>query len=257
MGQKVHPIGMRVGIIRNWDSKWYASKTAVPGLVKEDAQIREYLNTYYKKAAVSHIEIERLKGRGGKDRVKLTLHTAKPGIVIGRDAENKKKVTAALEKITQKEIVLNVVEVRRPERVAVLVAQSIAEQLENRASFRRVQKIAIQRALKSGAKGVKTLVSGRLGGAEIARSEGYSEGQVPLHTLRADIDYATAEAVTTYGILGVKVWIYNGEVLPGQTREDNLKKQDERNPRPERGRSDRGNRPERGNRPNRDKGGQK
>ncbi|MDI6453448.1 30S ribosomal protein S3 [Peloplasma aerotolerans] len=231
MGQKVNPIGMRLGIIRGWDSKWYAAKTAVPGLVKEDAEIRKYLNNFYKKAAVSHVEIERVKGKGGKDRVKITLHTAKPGIVIGRDAETKKKAVTKLEKLTDKEIVFNVVEVKRPERVATLVAQSIAEQLENRASFRRVQKIAMQRALKAGAKGVKTLVSGRLGGAEMARSEGYSEGQVPLHTLRADIDYATAEANTTYGILGVKVWIYNGEVLPGQTREENLKKQDERAPR--------------------------
>jgi small subunit ribosomal protein S3 len=235
MGQKVNPVGMRLGIIRNWESKWYADKNAVPALVKEDASIRSYLNDFYKKAAVSHIEIERVKGRGGKDRVKITLHTAKPGIVIGRDAETKKKAVAQLEKITNKEIVFNVVEVKRPERVATLVAQSIAEQLENRASFRRVQKIAMQRALKAGAKGVKTLVSGRLGGAEMARSEGYSEGQVPLHTLRADIDYATAEAHTTYGVLGIKVWIYNGEILPGQTREENLRKLDERTPRPRRG----------------------
>ncbi len=242
MGQKVNPIGMRLGIIRNWDSKWYASKTKVPALVKEDAQIRTFLNDFYKKAAVSHIEIERLKGKGGIDRVKITLHTAKPGVVIGRDAETRKKAVTRLEKITNKEIIFNVVEVKRPERVAQLVAQSIAEQLENRASFRRVQKIAIQRALKSGAKGVKTLVSGRLGGAEIARSEGYSEGQVPLHTLRADIDYATASAHTTYGILGVKVWIFNGEVLPGQTREENLRKQYERSPRPERRRRSKGDR---------------
>ncbi len=248
MGQKVNPVGMRLGIIRTWDSKWYAEKTAVPALVKEDEQIRSYLNDFYKKAAVSHIEIERVKGKGGKDRVKVTLHTAKPGIVIGRDAETKKKAVEKLEKLTKKEIVFNVVEVKRPERVATLVAQSIAEQLENRASFRRVQKIAMQRALKAGAKGCKTLVSGRLGGAEIARSEGYSEGQVPLHTLRADIDYATAEANTTYGILGIKVWIYNGEVLPGQTREENLRKQDERAPRPNR-------RPRRSNNPRENKGG--
>jgi len=256
MGQEVNPIGMRLGIIRNWDSKWYAEKTVVPILVKEDALIREYLNDFYKKAAVSHIEIERLKGKGGKDRVKVTLHTAKPGIVIGRDAETKKKAVEKLEKLTKKEIVFNVVEVKRPERVATLVAQSIAEQLENRASFRRAQKIAMQRALKSGAKGVKTLVSGRLGGAEMARSEGYSEGQVPLHTLRADIDYATAEANTTYGILGIKVWIYNGEVLPGQTREENLRKQEERAPRQDRERRA----PREGGNPNRgkarnDKGG--
>lgn len=226
MGQKVNPIGLRVGIIRNWDSRWYAEKKEVPALVKEDAEIREFLNKTYKNAAVSHIEIERIKGK--KDRVKITLHTAKPGVVIGREAETKKQTVEKLEKLTNKEIIFNVVEVQRPEKVASLVAQSMAEQLENRASFRRVQKIAIQRALKAGAKGVKTIVSGRLGGAEMARSEGYSEGQVPLHTLRADVDYATAEAKTTYGILGVKVWIYNGEVLPGQTREENIKKANER-----------------------------
>ena len=247
MGQKVHPIGMRVGIIRNWESRWYAEKSNVPALIKEDAEIRKYLNTFYKKSAVSHIEIERVKGKGGKDRVKITLHTAKPGMVIGRDGVTKKEAVEKLEKLTDKEIVFSIIEVTHPERLASLVAQSIAEQLENRASFRRVQKIAIQRALKSGAKGVKTLVAGRLGGAEIARSEGYSEGQVPLHTLRADIDYATAEAHTTYGVLGVKVWIYNGEVLPGQTREENLKKQLERAPRNSgrrgrRGSNNRGNR---------------
>ncbi|QWB96018.1 30S ribosomal protein S3 [Mycoplasmatota bacterium] len=236
MGQKVNPVGMRVGVIRNWDSRWYADKSKVPALVKEDALIRQFLNEYYKNAAVSHIEIERVKGKGGKDRVKLTVHTAKPGVVIGRDAVTKKIVVGKLEKLTAKEIIFNVVEVRRPERVATLVAQSVAQQLENRASFRRVQKIAISRALKCGAKGARTLVSGRLGGAEMARSEGYSEGQVPLHTLRADIDYAVAEAHTTYGILGVKVWIYNGEVLPGQTREENLKKEFERGSRNNRSR---------------------
>jgi small subunit ribosomal protein S3 len=227
MGQKVNPVGMRLGIIRGWESKWYANKNDVPKLVKEDAAIRALLNKVYKKAAVSQIEIERLKGRGGTDRVKITLHTAKPGIVFGRDAETKNKVVDQLKKFVDKEIVFNVIEVRHPERIAILMAQSIAEQLENRASFRRAQKIAIQRAMKSGAKGVKTLVSGRLGGAEMARSEGYAEGQVPLHTLRADIDYALAEAQTTYGILGIKVWVYNGEVLPGQTREDLHRKQDE------------------------------
>jgi small subunit ribosomal protein S3 len=248
MGQKVNPVGMRVGVIRNWDSRWYADKSKVPALVKEDALIRKFLNDYYKNAAVSHIEIERVKGKGGKDRVKLTVHTAKPGVVIGRDAVTKKIVVEKLEKLTAKEIIFNVVEVRRPERVATLVAQSVAQQLENRASFRRVQKIAISRALKSGAKGARTLVSGRLGGAEMARSEGYSEGQVPLHTLRADIDYAVAEAHTTYGILGVKVWIYNGEVLPGQTREENLKKEFERGSR--NNRSKRNNNRRNNNNPN-------
>ncbi|MDA0871557.1 MAG: 30S ribosomal protein S3 [Firmicutes bacterium] len=227
MGQKVNPIGMRVGIIRGWESKWYAQKTDVPALVKEDHVIRTYLNKVYKKAAVSNIQIERLKGRGGADRVKITLFSAKPGVVFGREAETKNKVVAQLNKLVKKEIVFNVIEVRHPERIAVLIAQSIAEQLENRASFRRAQKMAITRAMKAGAKGVRTLVSGRLGGAEMARSEGYSEGQVPLHTLRADIDYAISEAQTTYGILGVKVWVYNGEVLPGQSREDLAKRQDD------------------------------
>lgn len=215
MGQKVSPTGLRIGVIRGWDAKWYADKKNVPALLKEDFEIRKFLKTTYSKAAVSQIEIERLKGKA-KDRVKITLYSAKPGVVIGRDAETKNKAVKTLEYMTKKEVILNVVEVKRAELNAQLVAQSIAEQLENRASFRRVQKIAIQRALKAGAKGVKTLVSGRLGGAEIARSEGYSEGRVPLHTLRADIDYATAEATTTYGKLGVKVWIYKGEILPGQ-----------------------------------------
>lgn len=211
---------MRVGIIRDWDSKWYADKKDVPALIKEDAVIREFLNKKYANAAVSHIEIERLKGAQGKERVKIALHSAKPGVVIGREAAIMKETIAKLEKLTKKEIVFNVIEVRRPEVVATLVAQSIAEQLENRASFRRVQKIAMQRALKSGALGIKTSVSGRLGGAEMARAEGYSEGQVPLHTLRADVEYATAEANTTYGILGVKVWIYHGEILPGQNHDE-------------------------------------
>ena len=147
----------------------------------------------------------------------VIINTAKPGVVIGRDGETKNKTVADLAWLTKREIVLNIIEVKRPELDATLVAQSIAEQLENRASFRRVQKVAIQRALKAGAKGAKTLISGRLGGAEMARSEGYSEGQVPLATLRADVDYATAEALTTYGKLGIKVWIYKGEVLPGQS----------------------------------------
>ncbi|MGI6787423.1 MAG: 30S ribosomal protein S3 [Acholeplasmataceae bacterium] len=227
MGQKVNPIGLRIGIIRNWDSRWYADSKEVAELIKEDYLIRDHLMKVYHNGSVSHVEIERLKGKG-KNRVRLRLHTAKPGVVIGRDAENKKKVETELERLTGKEIVLNVIEVKRPEANAQIVADSMARQLESRASFRRVQKIAIQRALRAGAKGVKTLVSGRLGGAEMARSEGYSEGRVPLHTLRADIDYATAEALTTYGILGVKVWIYHGEVLPGQTREDNQKKLEDR-----------------------------
>lgn len=222
MGQKTNPNGLRLGIIRTWESKWYAGKNDVPALVKEDAKIREFLSTNFKKAGVSQIEIERVKAKN-KERVTIKLYVAKPGIALGKEGSDKNKAVATLEHLTKKEIVLNIIEVRRPEKVAALVAQNIAEQLEQRASFRRVQKMAIQRALKAGAKGVRTVVSGRLGGAEIARSEGYSEGRVPLHTLRADVDYATAEASTTYGILGIKVWIYHGEVLPGQSILDTRK----------------------------------
>jgi len=213
MGQKVHPIGLRIGIIRDWDSRWYADKNDVADLLHEDIKVRELLRKLYANAAVSRIEIER-----SKNRVIITVNTAKPGMVIGREASVKKAVVAKLQKLTNKEVFLNVVEIKRPEIDANLVANSIATQLENRASFRRVQKMAIQRAMRAGAKGCKTLISGRLGGAEMARSEGYSEGRVPLHTLRANIDYAAAEATTTYGKLGIKVWIYKGEILPAKKR---------------------------------------
>ena len=213
MGQKVHPIGLRIGIIRDWDSRWYADKNDVADLLHEDIKVRDLLRELYANAAVSRIEIER-----SKNRVIITVNTAKPGMVIGREASVKKAVVAKLQKLTNKEVFLNVVEIKRPEIDANLVANSIATQLENRASFRRVQKMAIQRAMRAGAKGCKTLISGRLGGAEMARSEGYSEGNVPLHTLRANIDYAAAEATTTYGKLGIKVWIYKGEILPAKKR---------------------------------------
>ena len=221
MGQKVSPIGLRVGINRDWDAAWYADKTKVADLLLEDIRIREYLEEVYKKAQISRVIIERLKGVGKdhKDRVKITLFTARPGSVIGREAETKNKVVKELVYRTKKDIILNVNEIKKPELDATLVAKQIAEQLEARASFRRVQKMAIQRALKAGAKGVKTSISGRLAGAEMARSEGYIEGQVPLHTLRADIDYAVAEALTTYGKWGVKVWIYKGEILEVKPRQ--------------------------------------
>ena len=212
MGQKVSPVGLRVGVNRDWDAAWYADKTKVADLLHEDLKIRAYLDEVYAKAAVSRVVIERLKA-ANKDRVKITLYTGKPGVVIGREAETKNKVVKDLAYMTKKEVILNVNEVKKPELDATLVAKSIAEQLEARASFRRVQKVAIQRAMKAGAKGVKTLISGRLGGAEMARAEGYNEGQVPLQTLRADVDYAVAEAHTTYGKLGIKVWIYKGEVF--------------------------------------------
>lgn len=235
MGQKVSPIGLRIGINRDWESRWYAEKDYAD-LLLEDIRIREYLQVYYKKASISKIEIER-----SKNRVKITVETAKPGMVIGREGSVKDVAVKHIEKMTGKTIYISIVEIRRPELDALLVAKSIAEQLENRASFRRAQKMAIQRTLKAGAKGVKTLVSGRLAGAEMARSEGYSEGNVPLHTLRADIDYAWAEALTTYGKMGVKVWIYKGEVLPGQERDSNVKTND-RNDRNDRKRGGKDNR---------------
>lgn len=209
MGQKVNPIGLRIGIIKDWESKWYADKKDVPALLNEDLLIRKEVETFYKKAYVSRVEIERTK-----TKVMLTLYTAKPGVVIGREGSTKAQMVERLQKLTGKTIFLSVVEIKNPDLDATLVARNIAEQLENRASFRRVQKMAIQRSMKAGAKGIKTSISGRLGGAEMARREGYSEGTVPLHTLRADIDYAIAEANTTYGKLGVKVWICKGEVLP-------------------------------------------
>ena len=211
MGQKVNPVGMRVGIIRDWDAKWYAPKTKVADLLLEDLKIREYLNKFYKAAYVSHMEIKRT----GK-RVIVTIHAAKPGMAIGPGGAKKNEAVAALQKLTGKNVYISVAEIKQndADKEANLVARKMAEDLENRASFRRVQKMAIQKALKAGAKGIKTSISGRLGGAEIARSEGYIEGSVPLHTLRANIDYATAEAATTYGKLGVKVWINKGEILP-------------------------------------------
>ena len=210
MGQKVSPNGLRIGIIREWDAKWYAPKTKVADLLLEDLKIRDFLNDFYKAAYVSRIEIKRT-GR----RVVVLLHAAKPGIVIGKDGVKKNEAVKKLEKLTGKSVFITVVgvEANVADKTSVIVARKMAEDLENRASFRRVQKMAISKALKAGAKGIRTMVSGRLGGAEIARSEGYIEGSVPLHTLRADIDYATAEAATTYGKLGVKVWINKGEVL--------------------------------------------
>ena len=214
MGQKVNPVGLRVGVIRDWDSRWYANDKNFATLLHEDLKIREFIDNKYKKASVSRVEIER-----AKNRINITIHTAKPGMVIGRGGSEKDAAVSYLEKMSGKRVFIRIVEIKRPELDAKLVAESIADQLENRASFRRVQKVAIQRAMKFGAKGIKTSVSGRLGGADMARAEGYSEGNVPLHTLRADIDYATAEADTTYGKLGIKVWICKGEVLPTKNRQ--------------------------------------
>jgi small subunit ribosomal protein S3 len=208
VGQKVHPNGLRVGIIRDWDSKWYAEKDYAT-LLHEDLKIREFIEKRLVDAAVSKVEIER-----AAKRVNITIHTAKPGMVIGKGGSEVEALRKSLNDLTGKRVHINIVEIKRADLDAKLVAESIARQLEGRVSFRRAQKQAIQRTIRSGAKGIKTQVSGRLGGADIARAEHYSEGTVPLHTLRADIDYAHAEADTTYGKLGVKVWIYRGEVLP-------------------------------------------
>jgi small subunit ribosomal protein S3 len=208
VGQKVNPIGMRIGIIRDWESKWYADKDYAV-LLHEDIKVREYIAKRLNDASVSKVEIER-----AANRINVSVHTAKPGMVIGKGGTEVEALRKALNQLTGKRVHINIIEIKRADLDAKLVAENIARQLENRVSFRRAQKQAIQRTMRSGAKGIKTQVSGRLGGADIARAEHYSEGTVPLHTLRADIDYATAEADTTYGKLGVKVWIYKGEVLP-------------------------------------------
>ncbi|NBD28275.1 30S ribosomal protein S3 [Paenibacillus glycinis] len=209
MGQKVNPVGLRIGVIRDWESKWYAGKD-FGDLLMEDVKIREHLKNKLKDAAVSKFEIER-----AANRVNVTIHTAKPGMVIGKGGSEVENLRSELSKIAKgKKVHINISEIKNPELDAILVAESIAQQLERRISFRRAMKQSIQRTIRAGAKGIKTAVSGRLGGAEIARQEGYSEGTVPLHTLRADIDYGTAEAHTTYGRIGVKVWIYRGEILP-------------------------------------------
>ena len=210
MGQKVHPIGLRVGVIRDWDSKWYAEKDFAANL-HEDFKIREFISKQLKDASVSKVEIERFD-----KKVNISVHTGKPGMVIGKGGSNVDALRAQLNKLTGKQVHINIVEIKKPDLDAHLVGETIARQLEQRVAFRRAQKQAIQRAMRAGAKGIKTQVSGRLNGADIARAEGYSEGTVPLHTLRADIDYAWEEADTTYGKLGVKVWIYRGEVLPAR-----------------------------------------
>ncbi len=208
MGQKVNPHGLRVGVIKDWDSKWYAESDFADFLV-EDHEIRTYLKKRLYSAGISRIEIER-----ASDRVKIIIYTAKPGVVIGKGGSEIEKVKKELQKFTDKRLIVDIKEVKRPDKDAQLVAESIAQQLENRISFRRAMKSTMQRTMRSGAKGIKTAVSGRLGGADMARTEFYSEGNIPLQTLRADIDYGFAEANTTYGKVGVKAWIYKGEVLP-------------------------------------------
>ena len=209
MGQKVNPKGLRIGIIKDWDGKWFADKRNYSNLLIEDVKIREFIKKKLYQAGIAKIQIER-----SANRVKISIHTAKPGIVIGRGGAEVENLRKQLEKMTAKQVNVNIVEIKTPEVDAQLVAENIASQLEKRIAFRRAMKQTVQRSLRLGAKGIKIACSGRLGGAEIARTEWYSEGKVPLHTLRADIDYGFAEANTTYGKIGVKVWIYKGEVLP-------------------------------------------
>ncbi len=208
MGQKVNPHGLRVGVIKDWDSRWYAEADFADCLV-EDYNIRKYLKKRLYNAGIAKIEIER-----ASDRVKLIIYTAKPGMVIGKGGSEIEKVKKELAQFTDKKLFLDIKEVKRPERSAQLVAENIAQQLENRISFRRAMKSSMQRTMRAGCQGIKTSVSGRLGGADMARTEFYNEGTIPLQTLRADIDYGFSEADTTYGKVGVKTWIYHGEVLP-------------------------------------------
>lgn len=211
MGQKVSPIGYRLGVNKDWESKWYAPKKDFGDTLNKDIKIRKYISKNLKDAAVASVVIERKK-----DKCEVTINTAKPGVIIGRGGEDIEKLRKALSKYVGEDIYISIVEVKNPDLIAKLVADNIAAQIENRAPFRSAQKRALRNTMKAGAKGIKTSVSGRLAGAEMARTEGYTEGTVPLHTLRADIDYAHSEADTTYGKIGVKVWIYKGEILPGR-----------------------------------------
>ena len=216
MGQKVSPIGLRMGINKTWESKWYASNKDFATYLNNDVKIRNYLNKRLKDAAVSSILIER-----NSKKTEIIINTAKPGVVIGHGGDEVEKIKKELAKLVKEEIQISIMEIKNPDLDAALVAESIAHQIENRVSFRIAQKKAIRNTMKAGAKGIKTAVSGRLGGAEMARTEGDTEGNIPLHTLRADVDYAHKEANTTYGKIGVKVWINKGEILPGKKKGGN------------------------------------
>ena len=214
MGQKVHPHGLRVGVIKDWDSKWYADSKNFGDSLVEDYNVRKYLKKTHFDAGVAKIEIEK-----PSNRLKITIHAARPAFIIGKKGEGIEKTKAEIMKMTGKNVSISIAEIKQPDLCAVLVAENIAAQLEKRISFRRAMKQAMSRTTKAGAKGIKTTCSGRLGGAEIARAEHYHEGTIPLQTIRADIDYGFAEADTTYGKIGVKVWIYKGEVLPGSNKQ--------------------------------------
>ena len=209
MGQKVSPIGLRIGINKDWESKWYAPNSKFADNLNKDIKIREYITKNLTDKGISKVEIEK-----NKNRFEVIIHSSKPGVLIGKGGEEIEKLKKELGKIVNEQVFVSIVDIKKPDLDAQLVADSIAKQITNRASFRMVQKRAIKNAMKAGAKGIKTSVSGRLGGADMARSEGYTEGTIPLHTIRADVDYAQSEADTTFGKIGVKVWIYKGEILP-------------------------------------------
>src|SRR5690625_4023954 len=248
MGQKIHPIGFRLAVNRNWTSRWYADKKAFPGMLREDIQVREYLKKKLKNASVGRVVIER-----PAKNARITIYSARPGVVIGKRGEDIEALKGDLQRLLGVPVHVNIEEIRRPETDAQLIADSIAQQLEKRIMFRRAMKRAMQNAMRLGAQGIKIMSSGRLNGIEIARSEWYREGRVPLHTLRANIDYGTAEAHTTYGIIGIKVWVYKGDMLPNgeMPPEAALPRDEER-----RSRRPRGDRPE-GRRPGRGRGGRR
>jgi small subunit ribosomal protein S3 len=253
MGQKVHPHGLRVGVIKDWDSRWYVSNEKVGDLIVEDYNLRKYLKKTLYSAGIPKIEIER-----DSTKVRIYLHCARPGVVIGKGGTEIERLRKQLEGMLGKPVALNIVEVKSPDMNAQLVAENIAAQLEKRISFRRAMKNAMARAMRMGARGIKTSVSGRLGGAEIARTEHYHEGTIPLQTIRADIDYGFAEAATTFGRIGVKVWIYKGEVLSQTLRTTPRTMDTTRPPRSDRPRNDRRDRRDRGgynNRRDRGQGG--
>jgi len=216
MGQKVNPNGLRLGINKDWDAKWYANKKDFKEFLNNDVKIRKYFEKNTKSNGISKVQIERTT-----KRCEVIVHTSKPGVIIGRGGEQIEVMKKDLKNLTNEDVQISIVDIKKPDLCAQIVADSIATQIENRASFRMAQKRAIRNAMKAGAKGIKTLVSGRLGGADMARSEGYTEGTIPLHTLRADVDYATSEADTTFGKIGIKVWIYKGEILSKKTKGGN------------------------------------
>ena len=215
MGQKVHPIGLRIGIVRKWDSVWYEDKKNFKVCLVEDLKIRDFIMKNHKTAGIARVVIERLA-----DKINVNIHTARPGMLIGKKGSDIDTLKLSLQKIASKNVYVNIVEVKKPEKAAQVIAQQIAQQIEGRQPYRKAVRQALGNAVRSNAQGIKVMISGRLNGADIARGETFKEGRVPLHTLRADIDYGVAEALTTYGLIGVKVWVYNGDVFASKTESD-------------------------------------